>query len=60
MARRRFYMPALLAERTETREGRVWSIRVYQDVHKADLLADGSGFRRRTPGAVLAVEKRAA
>jgi hypothetical protein len=58
MARR--YMPRLIAERSELRDGRVWPVRVYQDARKADLLADGSGFRRRTAGAVLAVEKRAA
>jgi hypothetical protein len=58
MARR--YMPRLIAERRERRDGRVWAVSVYRDARKADLLADGSGFRRRTPGAVLAAEKRAA
>jgi hypothetical protein len=58
MARR--FMPRLIAERSEARAGRVWLIRVYQDVCKADLKADGSGFKRRSSGAVLAAEKRAA
>jgi hypothetical protein len=53
MARRRFYMPALLEERTERREGRPWTVRVYQPADKCDLLADGKGFRKRRPGAVL-------
>ena len=53
MARRRLYMPALLAERSETREGRSWTVRVFEPVGKGDLLADGSGFRKRRPGAVL-------
>jgi hypothetical protein len=53
MDRRRFYMPALLDERSETREGGSWTVRVFEPVGKGDLLADGSGFRKRRPGAVL-------
>jgi hypothetical protein len=53
MDRRRFYMPALLAERTEAREGRTWTLHVFEPVGKGDLLANGAGFRKRRPGAVL-------
>jgi hypothetical protein len=53
MAPRRLYMPALLAERSETRDGRTWTVRVYQPPGRGDLLASGDGFRKRRPGAVL-------
>jgi hypothetical protein len=59
MAPRRLYMPALLAERTETRNGRTWTVRVYQGAGKRDLLASGDGFRKRRPGAVLVAQELA-
>jgi hypothetical protein len=57
VARRRFYMPALLEERTENREGRTWKVRVYSPAVKGDLLAAGDGFRKRRPGAVLVTQE---
>ena len=46
-------MPAILSERREEHDGRVWLVTVYRPARKSDLLRDGTGFRKRTPGAAL-------
>jgi hypothetical protein len=50
---RRSYMPALVAEHSETRDGRVWRVRVYSEATKADLRADCATFRCKSSGAAL-------
>jgi hypothetical protein len=52
-------MPALVGERLERRDGRSYRIRVYREATRADLLANGDGFKRRSSGAVLVVRRAA-